>query len=238
MSILTLRRGAQYFHGYGHDFLRNVCIGWFLYAYASAIEDTIGLILLLTANVKINHNFDRPWLSQSVRELWSRRWNILVSEMLRGLSYEPVCEGKASSGYAMCYLRIWTGCWVRGSKYFERKKPSGLRRSMALIATFIASSFFHIGFLLFVSPFRVCLSHGFFFVANGLVIFLEDVVKFFVSRQKGGLALSRSIPKLFWQIYAVSTVTVLGHFFFCPEFVEFGYADIMMNADLSSPPRN
>ena len=109
---------------------------------------------------------------------------------------------------------------------------------MALIAAFAASCFFHIALLMFISPFRVCLSHGFFFVANGLVIVLEDVVKFFVSRQKGGLALSRSIPILFWQIYAVSTVIVLGHFFFCPEFVEFGYADIMMNADLSSSPRN
>ena len=78
-------------------------------------------------------------------------------------------------------------------------------------------------------PFRVCLAHGFFFVANGLVIVLEDVAKFFVSRQKWGLALLNGIPKLFWQIYAVSTVTVLGHFLFCPEFIEFGFADVMMN---------
>ena len=109
---------------------------------------------------------------------------------------------------------------------------------MALIAAFAASCFFHMGILMFISPFRVCPSHGFFFVANGLVIVLEDVVKFFVSKQKGGLAFSKSIPKLFWQIYAVSTVTLLGHLFFCSEFVEFGYVDVLMNAGLSFVPPN
>ena len=109
---------------------------------------------------------------------------------------------------------------------------------MALIAAFAASCFFHIGVLMFTSPFRVCPAHGFFFVVNGLVVVLEDVAKFFVSRQKGGLAFSKSIPKLFWQIYAVSTVSVLGHFLFCPEYVDFGYADVTMNAGMSSLPRS
>ena len=99
--MVALRNCAQYFNRSEQSFLRNVCIGWFCYALGSILEDTIGVILLLMVNVKIKHNFDRPWLSQSVRELWSRRYNILVSEVLRSVSYEPIYEGKSTVRFAV-----------------------------------------------------------------------------------------------------------------------------------------
>ena len=38
-------------------------------------------------------SFDKPWLSTSFADYWSRRWNLTTTYMLRVLIYEPIMEG-------------------------------------------------------------------------------------------------------------------------------------------------
>ncbi|MCL7034979.1 hypothetical protein MKW94_014532 [Papaver nudicaule] len=35
--------------------------------------------------------FDEPYLSNSLEEFWGRRWNLVVTSILRSTVYEPVC---------------------------------------------------------------------------------------------------------------------------------------------------
>ena len=42
----------------------------------------------------ISPHFDAPYLSASMSEFWSKRWNLTVGNTLRFLCYDPVHEGK------------------------------------------------------------------------------------------------------------------------------------------------
>ena len=46
----------------------------------------------------ISPHFDAPYLSASVSEFWSKRWNLTVGNTLRFLCYDPVHEGKLPEG--------------------------------------------------------------------------------------------------------------------------------------------
>ncbi|KAK9140661.1 hypothetical protein Scep_010342 [Stephania cephalantha] len=59
----------------------------------------LGLELLLAMSASIAHfllkievemPFDEPYLSMSLQEFWGRRWNLVVSSVLRSSVYEPV----------------------------------------------------------------------------------------------------------------------------------------------------
>ena len=90
--MVALRDGRNLLRASGHFFWSDICFGWFLYANTSGIEDLVSLIVLFTLNLKLEHNFDRPWLSQSVQELWSRRYNLVFGTVLRDIVYDPICE--------------------------------------------------------------------------------------------------------------------------------------------------
>ena len=45
------------------------------------------------ANLPISPHFDKPFLSASVGEFWSKRWNLTVGNTLRSLVYDPIHEG-------------------------------------------------------------------------------------------------------------------------------------------------
>jgi len=40
--------------------------------------------------MRLRRHFDRPYLSTSLREVWSRRWNMTASQLLREVVYDPV----------------------------------------------------------------------------------------------------------------------------------------------------
>eukprot|EP00878_Enallax_costatus_P017806 GHUV01018710.1.p1 GENE.GHUV01018710.1~~GHUV01018710.1.p1 ORF type:complete len:426 (+),score=120.91 GHUV01018710.1:134-1411(+) len=71
---------------------------WF---YALCLSLSLGAIwdfwCFMTAlwfGVEPAPSFDKPWLSTSFADYWSRRWNLTVTYMLRVLIYEPVMEGR------------------------------------------------------------------------------------------------------------------------------------------------
>lgn len=45
----------------------------------------------------ISPHFDAPYLSSSMSEFWSKRWNLTVGNTLRSLCYDPVHEGEQSA---------------------------------------------------------------------------------------------------------------------------------------------
>jgi hypothetical protein len=59
-----------------------------------AIWDFWCLVVALWFGVEVAPSFDKPWLSTSFADYWSRRWNLTTTYMLRVLIYEPVMEGR------------------------------------------------------------------------------------------------------------------------------------------------
>lgn len=81
--------------------LEHLAFMWIIYTSFSSVMD--GPLALLQAarftewpgagaGVSILPHFDAPWMSLSLRELWTRRWNISAGSILRQLVYEPVMD--------------------------------------------------------------------------------------------------------------------------------------------------
>lgn len=56
--------------------------------------DFYGVIAVAVFGLDVAPSFDKPWLSTSFNDYWSRRWNLTVSYMLRVLVYEPVLQDR------------------------------------------------------------------------------------------------------------------------------------------------
>ena len=76
--------------------------------------------------------------------------------------------------------------------------------------------------------------HGAFFVINGIIVLLEDVLKPTVTSWKLGQRILKALPSLFFQVYVILTLFVLTHFFFWPELDVCDYRERALNNGLVS----
>ena len=61
-----------------------------LYLFATIVLEILAAIANATFGVTIEPHFDNPFAAASLAEFWGRRWNLLVSNMLRETVYNPV----------------------------------------------------------------------------------------------------------------------------------------------------
>ena len=66
---------------------------WFLGVLMDGPAAVIGWLFAMP----ISPHFDAPYLSSSMSEFWSKRWNLTVGNTLRSLCYDPVHEGEQSA---------------------------------------------------------------------------------------------------------------------------------------------
>ncbi len=64
---------------------------------ASLITSMIGL--------QIAPHFDKPFLAESLTSFWGKRWNLTISNCLRGPVYDPMYEGTLAS-WCPCLLLL------------------------------------------------------------------------------------------------------------------------------------
>ena len=87
-----MRKGYHYFRDSKRLFWADVCLGWSVYATTAYVQNMSAMVVLFTLNLKLAANFNKPFVSQSVQEFWSRRYNLVMGEALRDLIYDPICE--------------------------------------------------------------------------------------------------------------------------------------------------
>lgn len=78
-------------HAIGHGF--QFCAAFMLYWFLGVLMDGPAALLGWGLGVKLSPHFDKPYLSTSVSNFWSGRWNLTVGNALRHLCYDPVHEG-------------------------------------------------------------------------------------------------------------------------------------------------
>ncbi len=69
-----------------------------IYAYVSAMMDGLGGLVLSLIGLHITPHFDKPFLSTSIREFWSQRWNLVGGGSLRMLVRSTHCAGVSCMG--------------------------------------------------------------------------------------------------------------------------------------------
>ena len=67
---------------------------------ASLFTSMIGL--------QIAPHFNKPFFSESLTSFWGKRWNLTVSNCLRGPVYDPIYEGIASTAQYCLSLECLT----------------------------------------------------------------------------------------------------------------------------------
>ncbi|TVU04169.1 hypothetical protein EJB05_50262, partial [Eragrostis curvula] len=73
-----------------HRYVRYCAYGVHLYCLLNLLLPCTAAAGLALAGMELEMQFDRPYLSSSLREFWGRRWNLMVSAILRSAVYDPV----------------------------------------------------------------------------------------------------------------------------------------------------
>ncbi|KAL4439034.1 hypothetical protein ABPG77_006971 [Micractinium sp. CCAP 211/92] len=96
-----------------------------LYLFISSALEGAALVAWLLSGLPAAPQFDLPMLSSSLGDFWGRRWNTVAGIKHRQAVFEPICEGFVAK--------------PGGSK----RRPSHLRRALAVCATFAVSGVVH-----------------------------------------------------------------------------------------------
>jgi hypothetical protein len=70
------------------------CYAVGLYLFVSSVMDAMGCVTVGVLGLTIAPHFDAPYLSSSLADYWSRRWNLTVGYVLRVMCYDPILEGE------------------------------------------------------------------------------------------------------------------------------------------------
>ncbi|KAF5198973.1 Acyl-coa--sterol o-acyltransferase [Thalictrum thalictroides] len=141
---------------------------------------------------EVEPHFDKPYLSTSLQNFWGKRWNLMVSRILRSTIYEPI-------RYYLTPLlgRRWT-------------------LHLGLVTTFVVSGLMHEMAYYYVRRERLTWELLWFFIIHGFCVAIEVVVKKIALKSGPRLHPIISTP------LTVGFVMVTGFWLFYTELIYFG----------------
>ena len=80
--------------------------------------------------------------------------------------------------------------------------------------------------------------HGGFFVLNGIVVLLEDILKPMVTSWNLGSRILNALPSLVFTLYVFATLTILNHLLFWTELEACDYRRRFINGGLALLPED
>jgi len=131
--------------------------GFLLYSMAALIFDAAAVFGAVAFGLHYHQSFDRPFLAASLGEFWSRRWNLMVSTLLRQSCYEPIRLEAKRRGFS--------------------RSPTGQQivNVAGAMACFIASAVMHECLLCLILN-RLTLQWFIFFSLQGLLTCAERLI--------------------------------------------------------------
>ncbi|KAG0592921.1 hypothetical protein M758_1G282000 [Ceratodon purpureus] len=70
--------------------LNHLLLSIQLYLFVTIVLEVLAAIAMATFGITIEPHFDNPFAAASLGEFWGRRWNLLVSNVLRETVYNPL----------------------------------------------------------------------------------------------------------------------------------------------------
>ena len=64
-----------------------------MYFLLASVMELAASVSWMVMGLELMPHFDRPWLTTSISEFWSARWNLVIGALLRDLVYDPILEG-------------------------------------------------------------------------------------------------------------------------------------------------
>ncbi|GAB4830768.1 hypothetical protein Ancab_004801 [Ancistrocladus abbreviatus] len=131
-----------------------------IYFSLELILAAVATAAMVFLDLELDPQFNEPLLSTSLQDFWGRRWNLMVTSILRPTVYEPAMD---------IYTRI-----------LGRR----LAQLLAVFTTFVASAVMHEVVLYHLGRLRPTLEVTFFFLLHGVCVCVEIAVKKAVSGSK------------------------------------------------------
>ncbi|CAH8363461.1 unnamed protein product [Eruca vesicaria subsp. sativa] len=124
-----------------------------LYLEHELILNSLKYMVSLTLGLDLQPQFNEPYLATSLQDFWGRRWNLMVTDILRSSVYNPVrqlCQHFVNTEWAMI---------------------------MGVLATFIASGVVHEVLYVYLTREMPTGEVTWFFVLHGVCTVVEVLVK-------------------------------------------------------------
>ncbi|ESQ43724.1 hypothetical protein EUTSA_v10006422mg [Eutrema salsugineum] len=187
LLLLLLIRSFHYIHLLPEKAVL-LLYGFNMYLSLDLILAVTASLVRAASSLELEPQFNEPYLATSLQDFWGRRWNLMVSEILRPTVYEPVLR--------------WL---VLG---LPRKWASAL----AAFATFVVSGIMHELLFFYMGRLRPSWGMMFFFLLHGLCTMAEIALK------KALITRWCRLPTPLARTLTVLFVFSTGVFFFFPEF--------------------
>ncbi|KAF6998859.1 LOW QUALITY PROTEIN: hypothetical protein CFC21_014945 [Triticum aestivum] len=119
-AILSIYPYNSRLHPYARRAVYGVHIYCFLDLFFPCIAAAAGAL-----GMETEPQFDRPYLASSLRDFWGRRWNLMVSAILRPSVYDPV-RARAGSPAGVLATFLVSGLMHEGMVYYlSLRRPDG-----------------------------------------------------------------------------------------------------------------
>ena len=175
-----------------------------LYIFIALVMSCMGIAVVGILNLQIAPHFDRPFLSSSFTDFWSRRWNLNTGYTMRFCVYDPICEGRLV-------------------KKLDAGGPPGQRisfsrRAAAVCASFLVSGILHENFIIYLRG-RVSGYWLAFFGLQGPIIIFESVTRRWLKSRNISISSFIAIP------LTLGLMLMMGHMLFFPDIARMGIID-------------
>ncbi|KAI3820484.1 hypothetical protein L1987_08032 [Smallanthus sonchifolius] len=169
--ILAVTVGA---YQYKDNLHRNVILGFYCCHVYLGVELVLAITaffvrLILGSDFEIEPQFNEPYLATSLQDFWGRRWNLMVTRILRPAVYDPIREISSP-----VLGKLWS-------------------RLPAIFATFVVSGLMHELIYLYLTRVWPTWEVTWFFVLHGVCTAVEVVVKKAVN---GRFRLHRAVSRV------------------------------------------
>lgn len=144
---------------YIHPKLILVLYGFHVYFTLEIVLATMAIMAKTLLNFEFERQFDEPYLATSLQDFWGRRWNIMVTTILRPTVYEPILH--------LC------------SRIMPRKWAS----LPAVMATFGVSAIMHELVFFYLGRVKPTWEITWFFILHGACLVVEIVIKKVINRR-------------------------------------------------------
>lgn len=180
--------------------LTELCDALGLYAFIGVIMNISSFLLqCLPYGMSIKHiapHYDKPWLSKSITDFWSSRWNLNTGYTLRYLVYDPICEGQLLAPMVRSKMR-----------------PGRIRRAIAMCAAFFVSGIMHEVFIYHMRSQMSGYWLAYFAVQGPLILVVDEFL---------GLKKLVIYSIVLARVLTLSIQLAVAHVLFFPDIVRMG----------------
>lgn len=138
---------------YKNQFHHNLLLALYCLHIYLALEVVLAVARALVAGMEVEPQFNEPYLSSSLQDFWGKRWNLMVTSILRPAVYDPI-------------RRIST-----------RRLGRMWSQMVGVGATFLVSGIMHELIFYYVTAVRPTWEVTWFFVLHGLCTATEVAAK-------------------------------------------------------------